>query len=53
MSKAFTKDDGPSPAEVPRRRPPLPEEAPNYVTPRGLQALRDELARAPSRATGT
>lgn len=44
MSKAFTKDDGPSPAEVPRHRPPLPAGVPNYVTTRGLQALRDELA---------
>ena len=43
MSKAFTKDDGPSPAEVRRHRPPLPAGVPNYVTPRGLQALRDEL----------
>ena len=45
MSKAFTKDDGPPPAEVPRRRPPLP--SPNYVTSRGLQALRAELAALP------
>jgi transcription elongation factor GreB len=42
MSKAFTKDDGPTTAAVPRRRPPLP--SPNYVTSRGLQALRDEMA---------
>ena len=45
MSKAFTKDDGPTPAEVPRHRPPLPSGLPNYVTPSGLAALREELAR--------
>ena len=44
VSKAFTKDDGPSLAEVQRRRPPLPADVPNYVTPRGLRALRGELA---------
>jgi transcription elongation factor GreB len=45
MSKAFTKDDGPDAAPVPRRRAPLPAGVPNYVTARGLRALRDELAR--------
>jgi transcription elongation factor GreB len=44
VSKAFTKDDGPEAARVLRRRAPLPEDTPNYVTARGLQALRDELA---------
>jgi transcription elongation factor GreB len=44
VSKAFTKDDGPEPAPILRRRAPLPEGTPNYVTHRGLQALRDELA---------
>ena len=44
MSKAFTKDDGPAEAPIPRRRAPLPAGVPNYVTARGLQALRDELA---------
>lgn len=44
MSKAFTKEDGPDVAPVRRRRAPLPEGTPNYVTKRGLQALRDELA---------
>jgi transcription elongation factor GreB len=29
---------------VPRRRAPLPEGVPNYVTPSGLRALREELA---------
>jgi transcription elongation factor GreB len=44
MSKAFTKDEGPAAPEVQRRRAPLPAAAPNYVTTRGLRALRDELA---------
>ncbi|HXU04009.1 MAG TPA: GreA/GreB family elongation factor [Polyangia bacterium] len=44
MSKAFTKEDGPAEVPVLRRRAPLPAGVPNYVTPRGLQALRDELA---------
>ncbi len=44
MSKAFTKEDGPAEAPILRRRAPLPAGVPNYVTPRGLQALRDELA---------
>jgi transcription elongation factor GreB len=56
VSKAFTKEDGPAEAPVPRRRAPLPAGVPNYVTPRGLQALRDELtaldAGAPAGATG-
>ena len=43
MSKAFTKDDGPAEAPILRRRAPLPAGVPNYVTPRGLRALRDEL----------
>jgi transcription elongation factor GreB len=43
VSKAFIRDDGPTMAEVPRHRPPLSAGVPNYVTPRGLQALRDEL----------
>jgi transcription elongation factor GreB len=45
VSKAFTKDDGPAPPEVHRHRAPLPAGAPNYVTSRGLLALREELAR--------
>ena len=43
MSKAFTKDEGPAEAPILRRRAPLPAGVPNYVTPRGLRALRDEL----------
>lgn len=44
MSKAFTKDDAPEePLVAPRA--PLPDGVPNYVTPRGLRLLRDEMAR--------
>jgi len=46
MSKAFTKDDLPDPPVVVRHRPSLPEGMPNYVTARGLAALRAELATA-------
>jgi transcription elongation factor GreB len=42
MSKAFTKDDAAEEPLVVRPRPPLPPDAPNYVTPRGLAALREE-----------
>ncbi len=55
MSKAFTKDDGPEAAPLLRRRAPIPEGTPNYVTPRGLRALRDELDQldaAPSSVEG-
>jgi transcription elongation factor GreB len=45
VSKAFTKDDGPDVAPVLRRRAPLPPGTPNYVTARGLRALREELER--------
>lgn len=46
MSKAFTKDEGDGAAEavVVPPRASLPEGAINYVTPRGLEALRAELA---------
>ena len=44
MSKAFTKDDRPDEPVVVRHRPQLPDGVPNYVTPRGLEALRAELA---------
>lgn len=46
VSKAFTNEDAPGEAIVIRHRPPLPEGTPNYITPRGLQRLRDELATA-------
>jgi transcription elongation factor GreB len=45
VSKAFTKDDGPTLPEVRRHRPALPNGTPNYVTTAGLEALREELAR--------
>lgn len=41
MSKAFKKDEDDEPLVV-ARRAPLPEGAPNYVTGRGLRALRHE-----------
>jgi transcription elongation factor GreB len=44
VSKAFTKDDRPEEPVVVRHRPPLPDGVPNYVTRRGLQTLRDQLA---------
>ncbi|HSQ68276.1 MAG TPA: GreA/GreB family elongation factor [Polyangiaceae bacterium] len=47
MSKAFTKDDAAGEVVVPPRAP-LPEGMPNYVTPRGLAALREEHARLAS-----
>jgi transcription elongation factor GreB len=43
MSKAFTKDDDSGLPPVVPRRAPLPPAVPNYVTPRGLSALREEL----------
>ena len=45
MSKAFTKDDDGSAPQFVRSRPPLPRGVPNYVTARGLAALRDERGR--------
>jgi transcription elongation factor GreB len=48
VSKAFTSDDASlAPLIVPPRRP-LPAGAINYVTPRGLALLRDELQRLAS-----
>ena len=44
MSKAFTKDDDASAPPLVPRRAPLPPGQPNYVTARGLAALREELA---------
>jgi transcription elongation factor GreB len=43
MSKAFTKDEASDDPVVVRPRAPLPEGVPNYVTPRGLELLREEL----------
>ena len=42
MSKAFTREETEPPLIVPPRAP-LPEGVPNYVTPRGLARLRDEM----------
>jgi transcription elongation factor GreB len=44
VSRAFVKEDVEAAPLVPRRAP-LPEGARNYVTPRGLALLREELAR--------
>lgn len=43
MSKAFTKDEAWEEPFVPPRAP-VPAGVPNYVTPRGLRLLREELA---------
>lgn len=43
MSKAFTSEET-SLTDVVAPRPPLPPGVPNYVTPRGLELLRDERA---------
>jgi transcription elongation factor GreB len=53
VSKAFTKDDRPDEPVVVRHRPPLPDGVPNYVTRRGLQALRDQLAAVESGPSAT
>jgi transcription elongation factor GreB len=44
VSKAFTKDDDAGMPPIVPRRAPLPPGQPNYVTARGLAALRDELS---------
>ena len=44
MSRAFVKDDGPGDQPLVPPRVPLPAGVANYVTPRGLRLLRDELA---------
>ena len=44
MSKAFTRDDRPEEPVAVRHRPSLPEGIPNYVSDRGLAALRAALA---------
>jgi transcription elongation factor GreB len=47
MSKAFTREetDGPDVPELPPLASVLPAGAKNYITPKGAQFLRDELAR--------
>ena len=42
MSRAFTKEEAPEGPVIVPPRPPLPPGVPNYVTPRGLDALREE-----------
>ncbi|MEM0962301.1 MAG: transcription elongation factor GreAB, partial [Bacteroidota bacterium] len=42
MSRAFVKEGAPEAPVVIPPRPPLPAGVPNYVTPNGLAALRDE-----------
>ncbi len=44
MSKAFTKDEAPEAPLLVRRRAPLPDGVPNWVTRRGLELLRGERA---------
>ena len=44
MSKAFTDEEAADLPALVRPRAPLPNGVPNYVTARGLAALRDELA---------
>jgi len=43
MSRAFVKEDGPQPDEDPPERPVSAQ--PNYVTPRGLEQLREREKR--------
>lgn len=46
VSKAFTRDDAAAaPITIVLARAPLPPGVTNYVTPRGLALLRDELTR--------
>ncbi len=44
MSKAFTSEEAPDDPIVVPPRAPLPAGVPNYVTARGLELLRTELA---------
>lgn len=45
MSKAFTKEDDEVPqATVRRRRVPVPEGVPNYLTAAGARVLREQLS---------
>lgn len=43
MSKAFTKETAEHDDDLPDEAPSLPAGAKNYITPRGLQRLKDEL----------
>jgi len=44
MSRAFVKNDAPDAQILVPPRAPLPDGTVNYVTPRGMALLRDELA---------
>lgn len=44
MSRAFVSDDAPDEPPIVPPRAPLPQGVPNYVTPRGLERLREEQA---------
>ncbi|HXU61452.1 MAG TPA: GreA/GreB family elongation factor [Polyangia bacterium] len=46
MSKAFTKDDRPDEPLVVRHRATVPDGVANYVTPRWMRLLREQLAQA-------
>lgn len=43
MSKAFTKENDRDDDDLPEGATPIPKGSPNYITPKGLQRLRDEL----------
>ena len=43
MSKAFTKETDQEDEDLPEEAEPLPRGVKNYITPTGLQRLRDEL----------
>lgn len=45
VSKAFTSEEAPDEPPLVPSRPPLPAGVPNYVTPRGFVALREERRR--------
>jgi len=46
VSKAFTKDDRPDEPLVVRHRATVPDGVANYVTPRWMRLLREQLAQA-------
>ena len=48
MSRAFVRNDAPEPMVVIPPRPPLPGPV-NYVTPRGMALLREELEQLEAR----
>jgi transcription elongation GreA/GreB family factor len=49
VSRAFVKEDGPEPDENPPEKPVSPH--PNYVTPRGVELLRNEETRLAAELT--